>query len=102
MTGLARQPTTMNVIDEMQWVQEEDPAPRNDSVRLQPGSLVTSSGTFYVAVGCACAMIVVVVAVTSVVYVKSKKARTQESLQFRISSIAYVVEIYECENIIMK
>jgi hypothetical protein len=42
---------------------------------------VTSSGTFYVAVGCACVMIVVVIAVTSVVYVKSKKARTQESLQ---------------------
>jgi len=59
----------------------EDPTPRNDSIRLDPGSLVTSSGTFYVAVGCACVMIVVVIAVTSVVYVKSKKARTQESLQ---------------------
>lgn len=59
----------------------EDATPRNDSIRLDPGSLVTSSGTFYVAVGCACVMIVVVIAVTSVVYVKSKKARTQESLQ---------------------
>ncbi|KAK7871821.1 hypothetical protein R5R35_006421 [Gryllus longicercus] len=68
---------------------KEDPAPRNDSVRLQPGSLVTSSGTFYVAVGCACAMIVVVVAVTSVVYVKSKKARTQESLHTTYTSAAY-------------
>jgi hypothetical protein len=59
----------------------EDATPRNDSIRLDPGSLVTSSGTFYVAIGCACVMIVVVIAVTSVVYVKSKKARTQESLQ---------------------
>ncbi|XP_068085426.1 tyrosine-protein kinase RYK [Anabrus simplex] len=68
---------------------KEEPTPRNDSIRLNPGSLVTSSGTFYVAVGCACAMIIVVIAVTSIVYVKSKKARTQESLHTTYTSAAY-------------
>ncbi|GFG35749.1 hypothetical protein Cfor_05200 [Coptotermes formosanus] len=75
---------------------KQDPTPRNDSIRLDPGSLVTSSGTFYVAVGCACVMIVVVIAVTSVVYVKSKKARTQESLQRTsfCSSTTYTTAAY--------
>ncbi|XP_021931204.1 tyrosine-protein kinase Dnt-like isoform X1 [Zootermopsis nevadensis] len=68
---------------------KQDATPRNDSIRLDPGSLVTSSGTFYVAVGCACVMIVVVIAVTSVVYVKSKKARTQESLHTTYTTAAY-------------
>lgn len=55
--------------------------PRNDSIKLDPGSLITSTGTFYVAVGCAITMISVVVVVTSAVYVKSKKVRHQDSLQ---------------------
>lgn len=59
----------------------EEYSPRNDSVRLNPASLVTSSGTFYVAVVCACVMIIVVIAITSVVYVRSKKMRTQQSVQ---------------------
>ncbi|XP_049803698.1 tyrosine-protein kinase Dnt-like [Schistocerca nitens] len=68
---------------------KEEASPRNDSIRLDPASLVTSSGTFYVAVGCACAMIVVVIAITSVVYVKSKKLRTQQSLHTTYTSAAY-------------
>ncbi|XP_063241635.1 tyrosine-protein kinase Drl-like [Bacillus rossius redtenbacheri] len=67
---------------------KETSSPRNESVRVD-SSLITSSGTFYVAVACACLMILLVVAVASLVYVKSKKARAQESLHADYNSAAY-------------
>lgn len=59
----------------------EDVAPRNDSIRLDPSSLASSAGTFYIAVGCACAMLLVVIVIASLAYVKSNKTSTQDSLQ---------------------
>lgn len=54
---------------------------RNDTIKLDPDSVIGYNGTFYIAVGCAAAMITVVVLITSAIYVKSKKKRNQSSLQ---------------------
>lgn len=54
-------------------------AVRNDSVHLAPEA--STGGTFYVAVGSACVMIALIVASASLLYVRSKKSRAQESLQ---------------------
>ncbi|XP_018577842.1 tyrosine-protein kinase Dnt-like [Anoplophora glabripennis] len=50
---------------------------RNDSIRLESGSFGAATGSLYVAVACALAMITLVVVTTSAVCIK-KKARAQE------------------------
>ncbi|XP_059481243.1 tyrosine-protein kinase RYK-like [Neocloeon triangulifer] len=65
---------------------EMQAAMRNDSVHLATGSL--NGGTFYVAVGSACAMIALIVASASLLYVRSKKSRAQESLHTSYTTAA--------------
>ncbi|XP_075223935.1 tyrosine-protein kinase Dnt-like isoform X2 [Lycorma delicatula] len=67
----------------------EDVTPRNDSIRLDPSSLGSSAGTFYIAVSCACALILVIIVISSLAYVKSNKANTQDSLHTSYTSGAY-------------
>ncbi|XP_046742938.1 tyrosine-protein kinase Drl-like isoform X1 [Diprion similis] len=52
---------------------------KNNSVKLEAGSLVTGSGTLYVAAACACALVLVVASVVSALYIRNSKARVQES-----------------------
>lgn len=51
---------------------------RNDSIRFDPESLGAATGSFYVGVACALAMITVVVVTTSAVCIK-KKTGVQEA-----------------------
>lgn len=51
----------------------------NDSIRLDPESLENATGSLYVAVACAIAMITLVVVTTSAVCIKNKKVRSQEA-----------------------
>ncbi|XP_048514109.1 tyrosine-protein kinase Drl isoform X2 [Athalia rosae] len=53
--------------------------PRNDSVKLEAGPLVTGSGALYVAATCACALVLVIGTVASALYIRNSKARVQES-----------------------
>jgi RYK receptor-like tyrosine kinase len=47
-----------------------------------PPAEITSAGIFYIAVGCACALITVIVIVVTAYYVRNNKARRQgEMLQ---------------------
>ncbi|CAG9855048.1 unnamed protein product [Phyllotreta striolata] len=50
---------------------------RNDSIRFEAGTLGATTGSLYVAVACALAMITLIVVVTSAICVK-KKSRNQE------------------------
>ncbi|XP_046674030.1 tyrosine-protein kinase Dnt-like isoform X1 [Homalodisca vitripennis] len=68
---------------------DTEPPPRNDSIRLDPGSLTSTNATFYVAVSCACVMILLVVTVTSLSYVRNNKGRAQDSLHTSYTSGAY-------------
>ncbi|KAK9889505.1 hypothetical protein WA026_004783 [Henosepilachna vigintioctopunctata] len=59
---------------------------RNDSIRLDPESLENATGSLYVAVACAVAMITLVVITTSAVCIKNKKVRSQDT-HYNMSAI---------------